>query len=298
MTLIHKNISVLGVEPPGSGPGSQPDLEEPGAGSTSGEGGEVAGKVAGANPECVVPPVNPFNSIIVFHSGDGIDASNGVGNLQFGDLNSISDLLDGSNKYIQKCSLNDILFLVMLILIKATSEQRQSRFESMSTQRAVSAMVSTAVFELKIAEAKATYEKEMKAAELKMVMAIVSIVCAVLSIIAAVAGAIGQAASGAVKAIANAIENVAKVISTILNIVAPLVQGLVGLQIAEKGRTAAFMRAEIALMQTFFENTMQRVRNMQAAYSASQRNITSSLQSMQEILEKKQSTRLSVARNI
>jgi hypothetical protein len=288
----------LSVGFPDESPGSQPDLEEPGAGSTSGEGGEVAGKVAGANPEYVVPPVNPFNSIIVFSPGNEIDSSNAVGHLQFGDLNSISDLLDGSNKYIQKCSLNDILFLVMLILIKSTSEQRQSRFESMSTQRAVSAMVSTAVFELKIAEAKATYEKEKEAAELKMVMAVVSMVCAALSIAAAIAGAVGQAANAAVKAVANAIENAAKVISTILNVIAPLVQGLVGLDLAKKGRTAAFMRAEIALMQTFFENTMQRVRNMQAAYSASQRNITSSLQSMQEILEKKQSTRLGVARNI
>ncbi|MDR2776728.1 MAG: hypothetical protein LBB17_01635 [Puniceicoccales bacterium] len=284
----------MSIEPPDGNSGSQPDLDAPGVGGPSGEGGEIAEKVGRATPEIIVPPVNPFNSIIVFNPGDGLDLDNTVGNLKSGELNKISDILDGSNKYVQKCSLNDILFLVMLILIKSTSEQRESRFESMSARKTVSAMASTAVYELKIAEAKSTYEKEKTAAEMKKIMAIVSMVCGAISFVLSALGPIVQAGNQ----MAKSISNVLKVVSEVISILATIAQGIVGLYLAEKGKNVAFIRAEIAQTQTFFENTMQQIRNMQEAYSASQRNIVSNLQTMQEILEKQQNTRLSVARNI
>jgi hypothetical protein len=256
---------------------------------------DVLTKVA---PEIVVPPINLFHSIIVFNPVDNkVDTSNSVGNLRPGELNKISDILDGSNKYVQKCSLNDIMFLVMLIMIKSTSEQRESRFDSMSAKKAVSAKASTAVYELKMAEAKATYEKEKKAAELKKTMAIVNMCCACISIVASLASIIGhvfQSAASLAKTIAAAANSVASLASA----AATIAQGVIGLELAEKGKDVAFIRAEAVQMQTFFENTMKQIRNMQEAYSSSQRNITSSLQSMQEILEKQQNTRLSVARNI
>jgi hypothetical protein len=277
--------------------GSQPDIKEPGSGGFSSEAGEEADKIARACPEVVVPPINPFNSIIVFNPRDGLDTGNAIGNLQSGELNRVSDVLDGSNKYVQKCSLNDIMFLVMLIMIKSTSEQRESRFETMSAKRAVSAQTSIAVYELKMAEAKATYEKEKAAAEMKKVMAIVSICCACLSIVASAAAVVAQV-SNAASAVARTISSVANAISSLANATGAIAQGVMALDLAEKGKKAAFVKAEVAQIQTFFENTMQQIRSMQEAYSASQRSITTSLHSMQEILEKQQSTRLSVARNI
>jgi hypothetical protein len=282
------------MEPVKDSTGSQPDLTTPGAGGTSGEGGKIADETGRANPEIVVPPTNLINSIIVFDPGDGVDSSNTVGKLRPGELGKISDILDGSNNYVQKCSLNDILFLVMLILIKSTSEQRESRFESMSAKKTVSAMASTAVYELKIAEAKGTYEKEAAAAEMKKIMAIVSMCCAVVSFVLAALGPFVQAGNQVAKSISNTL----KAVSDMISILATIAQGIVGLYLAEKGKDVAFIRAEIVQTQTFFENTMQQIRSMQEAYSASQRNIVSNLQTMQEILEKQQNTRLSVARNI
>ncbi|MDR0693547.1 MAG: hypothetical protein LBF49_03195 [Puniceicoccales bacterium] len=287
----------MGTEIPSETPGSQPDLDNPGVGGTSGEGGEIADKVARCTPELVVPPINPFNSIIVFNPGDNVDTGNAVGNLQFGELNRISDLLDGSNKFVQKCSLNDIMFLVMLIMIKSTSEQRESRFESMSAKKAVSAKASIAVYELKMAEAKATYEKEKKAAELKKIMAIVNMACACLSIVASAATIVSQV-SNAVSSLARAVSTISNALSSLASAAATVVQGAIGLQLAEKGKDVALIRAEAVLLQAFFEDTMKQIRNMSEAYSASQQNITSSLQSMQKILEEQQNTRLSVARNI
>jgi hypothetical protein len=280
---------------PGSG-SSQPSNEDPHVGSHSGEGGVVATEVSGAHPEFIVPPLKLFiDSVIVFNPGDGSrDISVGSGNLQAGELNKVSDLLEGSSKYLQKCSLNDIMFLVMLIMIKSASEQRESRFEGMVAKKHVSTQASIAVYEMKMAEAKATYEKEKEAAELQKAMAIVSMCCACLSIIAAAAGPLAQAGN----AIAKAISMVAGIATSLLNAAATIAQGVISLQLAEQGKDIAFVKAEVARTQTFFESTMKQIRNMQEAYSASQRSITSSLQSMQEILEKQQSTRLSIARNI
>jgi hypothetical protein len=287
----------LGIEILNETQGAQPDPDKPGVGGTSGEGGETGNIILRGTPELVIPPINPFTSIIVFNPVDRIDTGNTVGNLQSGELNRVSDLLDGSNKYVQKCSLNDIMFLVMLIIIKSTSEQRESRFEGMSAKKAVSAKTATAVFELKMAEAKATYEKEKKAAEMKKIMAIVGMCCACLSIVASAATVASQVSS-VVTSLATTISTVANIISSIANAAATIAQGIIGLQLAEKGKDVAFIRAEVVQMQTFFENTMKQIRSMQEAYSSSQRNITSSLQSMQKILEEQQNTRLSVARNI
>jgi hypothetical protein len=292
----------LGVDFPDVDPGSQPDLEDPSTGGASGEGGEIADKVSRANPEAFVPPINPFNSIIMFHNpGDKLDSANAVGNLKSGELNRISDVLDGSSKYVQKCSLNDIMFLVMLIIIKATSEQRKSRFENMSAKKAVTAKAAITVYELKMSEAKATYAKEKEAAELKKTMAVVSMGCAIVSIAAAGMNAVSSlssAISTATKATLQTISMVTNLITSLANAVATIAQGVIGLDLAKKGKAVAFIQAEATATQSFFENTMKRVRSMQEAYSSSQRNITSSLQSMQEILEKQQNARLSVARNI
>jgi hypothetical protein len=182
----------------------------------------------------------------------------------------------------------------MLILIKSTSEQRESRFEGMMAKKDISAQTSIAVYELKKAEAEATYEKEKKAAELKQAMACVSMGCACLSIAGSIAGAASQTGNAIAK-IASAVVNA---FSSLVNVGATIAQGIISLKLAEEGRDIAFIRAEVAQLQTFFENNIKQIRSMQEAYNASQRNITSSLQSMQEILEKQQNTRLSVARNI
>jgi hypothetical protein len=65
------------------------------------------------------------------------------------------------------------MFFVLLILIKLTSEQRESRFEGMMAKTKIDAQTLIAVYELKMAEAKAIDKKE-KAIDLKQIIALVS----------------------------------------------------------------------------------------------------------------------------
>jgi hypothetical protein len=81
---------------------SQASTEDTNTGNTSPEGGEMAKNVGAANADVIVMPFKQsFDGIRICNPGDGSrDISAGIGNLKAGDLNTVSDLLDESNKYV------------------------------------------------------------------------------------------------------------------------------------------------------------------------------------------------------
>jgi hypothetical protein len=201
------------------------------------------------------------------------------------------------------------MFLVMLILTKSTSEQRESRFEGLIVKKRVAREGSTAVYNMKMAEAEATYKTEEKQAEIKKIVGIVSIVAGAVSIVGgvfsgiakntAIAQKLGEVISEKVLTnISRYGAVVAQLISTVCTDSASLYQGIATLDLAEIRKNAAFVSAETKQTQAFFERAMKEIGDMQEAYGNSQREISTTLKSMQEALEKKQETRLSVARNI
>jgi hypothetical protein len=123
-------------------PGRPPAASQPSTGDPDiGEGGEIARIIGSASLQLVVSPFYQFlNAPIMFHpNGVSPDIDPRIGNVKAGERGRVSDLLEGSSKYVQKCSLNDVIVLVMLIFIKSTSEQSESRFEGMMAKRNISA---------------------------------------------------------------------------------------------------------------------------------------------------------------
>lgn len=285
--------------------GSNTSLDDPtsseGASSTEGEKARV---VSAAVPEMMILPhqVTRYadNMFYGFTDNNVCKIDDAVGGFKSGELNKISDLLDGSNGLVKKCSLNDIMFLVMLMMTKSAADQRQSRYEDIAAKKVVAQKTADTVYELKMAEAKTTYEAEKKQAILQIAMGSVQIVIgcigvvsggvAVLGEIPKIASKISSVVTGSFRAI-QLIANVASSITTI-------VQGVVQIDIAKQQRKAAFIATEASLNDALFNFNMQQLRNMQSAYSTSNRNIQNTISSIKEILQQNQSTRLSIARNI
>lgn len=285
--------------------GNNPSLDEPtsseGASSTEGEKARV---VSAAVPEMTILPhqVTRYadNVFYGFTDNNVCKIDDAVGGFKSGELNKISDLLDGSNGLVQKCSLNDIMFLVMLMMTKSAADQRQSRYEDIAAKKVVAQKTADTVYELKMAEAKTTYEAEKKQAILQIAMGSVQIVIgcigvvsggvAVLGEIPKIASKISSVVTGSFRAI-QLIANAASSITTI-------VQGVVQIDIAKQQRKASFITTEASLNSALFDFNMQQLKNMQSAYSTSNRNIQNTISSIKEILQQNQSTRLSIARNI
>lgn len=285
--------------------GSNTSLDDPtsseGASSTEGEKARV---VSAAVPEMMILPhqVTRYadNMFYGFTDNNVCKIDDAVGGFKSGELNKISDLLDGSNGLVKKCSLNDIMFLVMLMMTKSAADQRQSRYEDIAAKKVVAQKTADTVYELKMAEAKTTYEAEKKQAILQIAMGSVQIVIgcigvvsggvAVLGEIPKIASKISSVVTGSFRAI-QLIANAASSITTI-------VQGVVQIDIAKQQRKASFITTEASLNSALFNFNMQQLKNMQSAYSTSNRNIQNTISSIKEILQQNQSTRLSIARNI
>lgn len=223
-----------------------------------------------------------------------------VGGFKSGELNKISDLLDGSNGLVQKCSLNDIMFLVMLMMTKSIADQRQSRYEDIAAKKVVVQKTADTVYELKMAEAKTTYEAEKKQAILQIAMGSVQIVIGFIDAFSggvSLVGEISQTTNKVFKAISSACR-VVQMASQAASSLTSVAQGIVTIDIAKKQKKSAFISEEAKISQALFNFNMQQLRNMQSAYSTSNRNIQNTISSIKEILQQNQSTRLSIARNI
>ncbi len=284
--------------------GNNPSLDEPTASEgTSSAEGEKARVMSAAVPEMILPhQVTRYADNVFYGFTDNnickIDDSSG--SFKSGELNKVSDLLDGSNGLVQKCSLNDIMFLVMLMMTKSAADQRQSRYEDIAAKKVVVQKTADTVYELKMAEAKTTYEAEKKQAILQIVMGSVQIVIGFIDAFSggvALVGEISQTTNKVFKAISSACR-VVQMASQAASSLISVAQGIVTINIAKKQKKSAFISEEAKISQTLFNFNMQQLRNMQSAYSTSNRNIQNTISSIKEILQQNQSTRLSIARNI
>lgn len=285
--------------------GSNTSLDDPtsseGASSTEGEKARV---VSAAVPEMMILPhqVTRYadNMFYGFTDNNVCKIDDAVGGFKSGELNKISDLLDGSNGLVKKCSLNDIMFLVMLMMTKSAADQRQSRYEDIAAKKVVAQKTADTVYELKMAEAKTTYEAEKKQAILQIAMGSVQIVIGCIGVVSggvALVGEISQTTNKVFKAISS-VCRVVQIASQAASSLTSIAQGIVTINIAKKQKKSAFIGEEAKISQALFNFNMQQLKNMQSAYSTSNRNIQNTISSIKEILQQNQSTRLSIARNI
>jgi hypothetical protein len=175
----------------------------------------------------------------------------------------------------------------MLILVKMSDEQRNSRSEALIGKKNTASKMGNVVFELKMNSAKATYEAEKTQAILQIVSGCVKIVTAGITMVGAIAGA---------GTIMNA---VCQMISTLLNAAFQIVSGIIMLSvIAEKTKEAGHEDADADRMKSLATFNLTQVKNLQEAYNASTRDIKTIFASMREVLQQKQDTKMAIVRNI
>lgn len=284
--------------------GSNASLDDPtsseGASSTEGEKARVMSAVA---PEMILNPqvtLYTDNVFFGFSENDICKIDDAVGEFKSGELNKISDLLDGSNGLVQKCSLNDIMFLVMLMMTKSAADQRQSRYEDIAAKKVVAQKTADTVYELKMAEAKTTYEAEKKQAILQIAMGSVQVVIGCISVVSG-----GVAVLGEIPKIASKISSVVtgtframQLVANATSSISTIAQGIAQIDIAKQQRKSSFIASEASLNSALFDFNMKQLENMQSSYSASNRNIQNAINTIKEVLQQTQSTRLNISRNI
>jgi hypothetical protein len=261
---------------------------------------------------------NSFHGNVAQHDANGpgiFGIGDSVGSVNSNELYKVSGLLDGSNKQVMKCSLNDIMFLVMLIMVQASTDQRSSRMEDAIAKKKVSDHAAAAVFTLGLAKAKAQFKAEKTSAIVKIVTGYVSIAAAAASMVGAAATGgreiaglridaftkAGKTVKDSLRTVANvcrAVNMIAKFVSIAAQTAGTFVSFFLKIDIAKERKKASYLGAEEKRIRTFFEFNMQQIKNMQEAYSTSQRNIRSELGAMREIIQKKQEVTLNIARNV
>jgi hypothetical protein len=297
-----------------STPKDAPDTGDPDVGNTSGEGGDVVEIVALSIADVLMAPLlrNDNDYFTSTRPTDneamgGVDAPDGASPRQ---ALSITDLLEGSGKQVMKCSLNDLMFLVMLIMIKSTAEQRNSRYEATIDRKQISHHAANTVYDMKMAEAQKNLEADLKEAKMAKIMGWVSIAVGCVSVITAGLGGIsgiGRAIGSVQKFSESTIKllKVATVVTEVIDGAMSIAQSsfgiansFVNLKIVNMRYKANIMGNEIQIMERTFETNMQQLRDMQGAYSTSQQKISSLFDQIKEALQMKQDTRMTVARNV
>lgn len=275
-------------------------ISSEGASSTEGEKARVMSAVA---PEMILPhQVTMYADNVFYGFTDNnigkIDDSSG--SFKSGELNKVTDLLEGSSGLVQKCSLNDIMFLVMLMMTKSAADQRQSRYEDIAAKKVVAQKTADTVYELKMAEAKTTYEAEKKQAILQIAMGSVQVVIGCISVVSG-----GVAVLGEIPKIASKISSVVtgtframQLVANATSSISTIAQGIVQIDIAKQQRKSSFIASEASLNSALFDFNMKQLENMQSSYSTSNRNIQNAINTIKEVLQQTQSTRLNISRNI
>ena len=250
----------------------------------------------------------PFSNVQFFDGNSVIKhQSEGVGGIDKQEVGKIVNLIDGSNKLMRKCSLNDIIFLVMLIMTKAASDQRQSRAELWSNKKSVSNTEAINVYQMGINAAKESYELTMDNIKMQKIMAWVSIGLGVVSLITGPFAALGtnSATRGLFDNASNILKTFISVSKTINSIVIPAInagmgiyQGIKGLEFARRQKEISFLQAEREALKGFFDFNMKQLESMVEAYSLSNKHIKNAIDTIKNTLQKTQETKMSIARNI
>jgi hypothetical protein len=297
-----------------------PDLGKPT--ETSSEGDEKA-KIVSRSPEFFAQAFANMIKLQMSGSDYSLNFNNGNGrgedtsieapgnNVNSRNAVQFGDLLGDSSGKLMKCSLGDIIFLVMLILTQSTADQRNSRFEDTISQKNTARIAAQAVYQMRIAEAEAQYKVEKKQAELQRTMAIVSMVTSSIGAITACLGPLGQAigsiakAADAVTKTIQIVVRVLQIISTIASVVSSginsgfqLYHGIKNLEISKNRYTASMIRANTNFNKAFLDFHMGQLNKMQEAYSMMQQNVDTMLDRINETLQEQRTTLHEVARNI
>ena len=285
---------------------SNPNLRMPN--SSNSEETEKSKVVGIAGADFIYNLQAPFSNVQFFDGNSVIKhQSEGVGGIDKQEVGKIVNLIDGSNKLMRKCSLNDIIFLVMLIMTKAASDQRQSRAELWSNKKSVSNTEAINVYQMGINAAKESYELTMDNIKMQKIMAWVSIGLGVVSLITGPFAALGtnSATRGLFDNASNILKTFISVSKTINSIVIPAInagmgiyQGIKGLEFARRQKEISFLQAEREALKGFFDFNMKQLESMVEAYSLSNKHIKNAIDTIKNTLQKTQETKMSIARNI
>ncbi|MDR1595661.1 MAG: hypothetical protein LBR91_01910 [Puniceicoccales bacterium] len=271
---------------------SQPSTEDPTIGGPSSEGAEIAKIVSTADPNDVVPPVHSAldNPALIPNQTDRtFELAGNSGTIKMGDLHSAIRLLDVDSTNSKKCSYEDILFLVMVILEESAADQRNSRFNEMITKIKVADKAASSVFEMKIKEADATYKASKKTACMKIATGIVNIVTSGLS------GVAGGLSTGK---ILGTVVKIIKLVVTIINFVMSVVSFSMSITTANLRHEASITNADAKRAEKFFEFTLSHVKEMQEAYSTSKKNVQTIMDTIREVIQREYASKSGISKNI
>lgn len=285
---------------------STPDLRMPN--SSNSEETEKSKVVGMAGADFIYNLQAPFSNVQFFDGNFVIKhQSEGVGGIDKQEVGKIVNLIDGSNKLMRKCSLNDIIFLVMLIMTKSASDQRQSRAELWSNKKNVSNTEAINVYQMGIDAAQKTFELTMDNIKMQKIMAWVSIGLGIVSVITGPFAALGtnSATRGLFDNASNTLKTFISVSKTINSIFIPAInagmgiyQGIKGLEFARRQKEISFLQAEREALKGFFDFNMNQMESMVEAYSLSNKHVKNAIDTIKNTLQKTQETKMSIARNI
>ena len=287
---------------------SNPDLRKPI--SSNSEETEKSKVVGMAGADFIYNLQTSLAQHVQFFDGSFVikHQSEGVSGIDKQEVGKIVNLIDGSNKLMRKCSLNDIIFLIMLIMTKAASDQRQSRAELWSNKKNVSNTEAINVYQMGIDAAKETYELTMDNIKMQKIMAWVSIGLGAVSVVASPISSLSSNVTTSFKFFETSsklIQNVvlASKIATFVTQVAQsamgIAQGVVNLvYFSKKQKDISFLQAEREALKGFFDFNMKQMESMVEAYSLSNKHVKNAIDTIKNTLQKTQETKMSIARNI
>ena len=286
---------------------SNPDLRMPN--SSNSEETEKSKVVGMAGADFIYNLQAPLLQHVQFFDGNFVikHQSEGVSGIDKQEVGKIVNLIDGSNKLMRKCSLNDIIFLVMLIMTKSASDQRQSRAELWSNKKNVSNTEAINVYQMGIDAAQKTFDLTMDNIKMQKIMAWVSIGLGVVSVITGPFAALGtnsatrglfDNASNILKTFISVSKTINSIVITAINAGMGIYQGIKGLEFARRQKEISFMQAEREALKGFFDFNMKQMESMVEAYSLSNKHVKNAIDTIKNTLQKTQETKMSIARNI
>ena len=228
------------------------------------------------------------------------------GDIKPGDVGRFAGIL-GDRGTMMKGSLNDIMFMVMLMLIKSTADNRESSFESFTVKRQVTQEAAGKVYTMRIDAAKEQLKLDTEQAEqmirqgkMSIFTGVISVATGALSAFTSVGGAFKS-----VGAVMKVLMRAADIANTALSVGSSLAsnamniyESVKSLEFTTMQRDVSEMQLEVQTMNDFFQFSMQQLNNMQQAYSSSSEAINSMMDTVKEALERHQQTRLGISRNI
>jgi hypothetical protein len=236
---------------------------------------------------------------------DGIEQGNDI---KSGDLSKIAGMLDGTSGQLMKCSLGDIIFLVMLIMIQSTADQREASYDGITAQKQSTAAIAKNIYELKTSAAVKRYDATIKQLDEDRIFAIVSIVIGIVSagisafsFVASVMSMIIQTVNTLLKTV-QMIAKVTQSITQIIQSTNQIIKGSITYDTSEKCSEMRLVSSRLAAdaqkASAMLSQQLSQIGSAQDAYCELQRNVSSKLDALSQILQENHSNKLTIARSI